>query len=119
MRSQMQREPWTVGTLVFLMWGLIVWGLQFTALYLAHTWFCALGAPGAALDILAAVLSATAVVVILPVLLAPAWSGRLVGLQEEQPHLLMIARTVALMSMIAALWIGATVAFVDACALAR
>lgn len=120
MRPLAEREPSTVGTLVFLMWGLIVWGLQFTALYLSHTWFCALGERAAATGILTAVLTVAAIVAILPALLAPARVGKLVGLREDDsPHLLLIARAVALLSTVAAIWTGATVIIVPACALAR
>jgi hypothetical protein len=120
MRPTTQREPSTVGTLVFLMWGLIVWGLQFTALYLAHTWFCALGASTAATGILAAILTIIAVFAIAPVLLAPALMGKLVGLRQgDSTHLLTVARVVALLSTVAAIWTGAAVIVVDACALTR
>ena len=115
-----EREPSTVGTLVFLMWGLIVWGLQFTVLYLSHTWLCALGAQAAATGILSAILTIVAVVAIALVLLAPAWAGQLAGLRQgDHAHLLTIARAVALLSTVAALWTGATAAFVESCALAR
>jgi hypothetical protein len=121
MRPATEREPSTVGTLVFLMWGLIVWGLQFTATYVAHTLFCALGAPASATDILAAGLTVVAVVLILPLLLAPARTGRFAGLRGEpdHAHLLTIARVIALLSAVAVVWTGVTAAFVEACALAR
>jgi len=120
MKLQTGREPSTAGTLIFLMWGLIVWGLQFTVLYLAHTWFCALGASTAATGILAAILTMLAIVAIAPVLLAPARMARLAGLREaDSAHLLTIARVVAFVSTVAAVWTGAAVVFVDACALTR
>lgn len=120
MRPATEREPSTVGTLVFLMWGLIVWGLQFTATYVAHTLFCALGATSAATGILTAGLTVLAVILILPPLVAPARTGRLVGLREpDHSHLLTIARLIALLSAVAAVWTGMTVGLVEACAMAR
>lgn len=117
-----RREPSTIGTLVFVMWGLIVWGVQFTAIYLGHTWFCALGASPAATTALAAILTAVAAAAILPVAWAPSRPAALVGLDrpdDDQRHLLLIARVVALLSIIAALWTGATAIAIGACELAR
>lgn len=117
-----RREPSTIGTLVFLLWGLIVWGLQFTAIYLGHTWFCALGAAPAATIALAAILTAAAAAAILPVAWAPSRPAALVGLDrpdDDLRHLLLIARTVALLSIVAAVWTGAAAIAVGACELAR
>ncbi|MGK9235093.1 hypothetical protein KXS07_25765 [Inquilinus limosus] len=117
-----RREPSTLGTLAFLMWGLVVWGLQFTAIYLGHAWLCALGAPAGATAVLAAVLTVLAVAAILPVAWSPARPAALAGIGApagDPRHLMAIARAVALLSIVAALWTGAAAAFVDACAPAR
>ena len=117
-----RHEPSTIGTLVFLMWGLVVWGLQFTAIYVGHTWFCALGASPMATTALATILTAVAVAAILPVALAPSRPAALAGLDrpnDDLRHLILIARAVALLSIVAALWTGAAAIVVGACELAR
>ena len=115
-------EPSTIGTLAFLLWGPIVWGLQFTAIYLGHTWLCALGASPGTTTALAAIVTAVAVAAILPVAWAPARPAALAGLdrRDDDPrHLILVARAVALLSIIAALWTGAAAIVVEACELAR
>lgn len=117
-----RREPSTIGTLVFVLWGLVVWGLQFTAMYLGHTWFCALGASLGTTTALAAILTAVAVAAILPVAWAPSRPAALAGLdsRDDDPrHLILMARAVALLSIIAALWTGGAAIVVGACELAR
>jgi hypothetical protein len=117
-----RREPSTIGTLVFVLWGLIVWGLQFTALYFGHTWFCALGASPGTTTALAAIITAIAVAAMLPVAWAPTRPAALAGLdrRDDDPrHLILVARAVALLSIIAALWTGAAAIVVEACELAR
>lgn len=114
--------PSTIGTLVFILWGLIVWGLQLTSVYVGHTWFCALGSPTSATAILSAALTLLAIAAILPVLLAPAWSAAFAGLREDRQddrHLMAAARIIAVLSFIAAIWTGATAIFVQACELSR
>ena len=114
-------EPSTLGTLAFILWGLIAWGLQFTTVYIGHTLLCALGAPPGMTDAAVAVLTAIAVIAILPVAAAPARAAALVGLKpdEDTLHLIVIARAVALLSIVAALWTGATAIFIQACVLGR
>ncbi|MGK9167661.1 hypothetical protein KXR53_15255 [Inquilinus limosus] len=117
-----RREPSTIGTLVFLMWGLVVWGLQLTAIYVGHAWLCALGAPADATALLAVVLTILAVAAILPVAWSPSRPAALAGLKEpagDLRHLMAIARVVALLSIVAAIWTGATAIFIKACELAR
>lgn len=116
------QRPSTLGTLVYILWGLIVWGLQFTAVYVGHTWICALGVPGAATEVLTAVLTALAVVLILPVALAPGRVARVAALRPEDAdakHLILVARVIAILSIVAALWTGATAGFLQSCALGR
>jgi hypothetical protein len=115
-------QPSTLGTLVFILWGLIVWGLQFTAIYVGHTWVCALGIPAASTGVVSVVLTALAIALILPVAIAPARAAGIVALRREDTdstHLIVIARTVAQLSIVAALWTGGTAAFVQSCALGR
>jgi hypothetical protein len=74
------------------------------------------------IDVLMAALTALAIVATLPILGAPALSARLAGLRNGDPdtrHLTVIACVIAALSLIAALWTGATAVFLQACALAR
>lgn len=112
-----------LGTLIFLMWGLIVWGLQFTAVYVGHTWLCAMGAAPVLADLLVAALTVLAIAVILPVAIAPAQMAGLAGYRagdlDDARSLFLIARAIALLSLVAAVWTGATAIFIQACELAR
>lgn len=112
-----------LGTLVFLLWGLIAWGLQFTAVYVGHTWLCAMGAAPALGDLMVAALTALAIAAILPVAVAPSRMAGLAGFRitdlEDARSLFLIARAIALLSLLAAAWTGVTAAFVQACELAR
>lgn len=122
MFSLERSQPSTLAVLVFILWGLIVWGLQFTVIYVLHTWFCALGATATAAGAASAVLTALAVVLILPVAVMPGRLARRAALRPEDAdasHLMVIARGVALLSIVAALWTGGTVAFLQSCALGR
>jgi ABC-type Co2+ transport system permease subunit len=117
-----RHEPSTLGTLAFILWGLIVWGLQFTAVYVGHTWLCALGASAAATGLLTALLTVLAVALILPVAVMPDRMAKTVGLRpadSNAAHIIVIARAVALLSIVAALWTGSTAVFLDPCALGR
>ena len=115
------REPSTLGTLAFILWGLIGWGLQFTAVYVGHTWLCAIGASTGATGVAVAILTALAIAAILPVAISPGWAAALIGLRPEKDtlHLIHIARAVALLSIVASLWTGGVALFVNACELGR
>lgn len=112
----------SIGTLIFLLWGLIGWGLQFTASYVGHTWLCAIGAPLGASHVLVAVLGVIAVVVILPVALVPGRVAPLARVRAEGAdgrHLETIARVIAALSVVAAIWTAAAAFTLQACALGR
>jgi hypothetical protein len=122
MQPSTPREPSALGTLVFIMWGAIVWGLQLTAVYVGHTWLCALRVPAVTTDVLMAALTALAITAILPILAAPGPSARFAGLRTgdgDSRHLTSIARVIAALSLVATLWTGATAVFLQACAFAR
>lgn len=117
-----RREPSTVGTILFVLWGPLVWGLQFTAVYVGHTWICATGMGASASDVLVATATAIAVALIAPVIVMPERVGRLARLDAGEPnaaYLAAIARLLAMLSLFAALWVGAVAFFIQACALAR
>ncbi len=120
-RDTPRNRPSTLGTLVFIMWGLIGWGGQLTAIYIGHTWVCALGLPVYATDLLAAVLTAGAFAAVLPVAVVPARIARLprLGSDDNGFHIARIARIIALLSLVAIVWTGMTAFFVESCTLAR
>ena len=111
-------EPSTLGAAMFLLWGLIVWGLQFTFVYVAHTWLCALGAREAGPQFFVIAATVIAAGLIAPAVVAPARLARLAGLEPGRPDtgsLIVIARLIAVISLIAAVWTGLAVAIVGAC----
>ncbi|MBO6719442.1 MAG: hypothetical protein JJ913_15910 [Rhizobiaceae bacterium] len=117
-----QKQPTTLGTFAFILWGLIVWGPQFTAVYVVHTWFCACGMSAAAIGIAVGALTALTVVLQLPVAVTPVRVAEFVGLDaddKDAARLISIGRTIAVLSVVAALWTGATAAVVQSCVLAR
>jgi len=112
----------TIGTILFLLWGLVIWGLQFSASYLAHTWLCRLGASATVIDAVIAGLTVLAVALIAPLAFQHDWSARLAGVrggEADAGHLKTVARTVALLSILAALWTGLGALLVDACVIGR
>lgn len=120
-RDTPRNRPSTLGTLVFIMWGLIGWGGQLTAIYIGHTWACALSLPANATDMLAAVLTAGAFAAVLPVAVIPARIARLprLGSDDNGFHVAWISRVIALLSLVAIVWTGMTALFIESCLLSR
>ena len=112
----------TIGTLVFLLWGLIVWGLQFSASYIGHTWLCAIGAPPLASNLLVGGLAAIAVVLLLPAVFASQRLATLAGIKgddRDRVGLHTISRAIAALSTVAALWTTAGGLLLQACVQGR
>jgi hypothetical protein len=113
-----RRDPSTIATIGFLLWGLIVWGLQFSLVYIGHTWLCALGWQAQASSILVGTATAFSVALIAPIVIAPAYVSRLTGVERQRPDtnaLIKIARLIGAISLIAAIWTGAAALIVQAC----
>lgn len=114
-------RPSTVGTLVFLLYGLLVWFAQFSAIYAAHTLAC-LSLAGAAVlsDVLALSATAAALLVLMLHLIWPHSVARLLGVPAETVESLRLAaQAMSALAGIAVLWSGAAILLVDACAQAR
>lgn len=113
-----QRGPSTIATIGFLLWGLIVWGLQFSLVYVGHTWLCALGWQEQASSILVGIATALSVVLIAPIVIAPAYVSRLTRLERQRRDtnaIITIARLIGALSLVAAIWTGTAALIVQAC----
>lgn len=112
------RGPSTIATIGFLLWGLIVWGLQFSAVYIGHTWLCVLGWQERASSILVGAATVFSVALIAPIVIAPAHLSRLTQLERrgrDTNALITIARLIGALSLVAAIWTGAAALIVQAC----
>lgn len=117
-------EPSTAGTLLYVMFGLIVWAGQFTIVYAGHTLACALALAPPFVDILIiavtlAALAAIATFLIWPRRMARLFRIRADALGQTGDAILHIARAIAILSAIAVTWSGGALAFVSVCALSR
>lgn len=111
-----------VGTLVFILWGMIVWGLQFSASYAGHTLLCRIGAPAEAAPILVAALAIVSVAAIAPVAFFPhamARIARIIMTDADRAHILTIGRVIAILSIIAAIWTASGIFLIGQCELGR
>ena len=111
-----------IGTLVFLLWGMIVWGLQFTAAYVGHTFLCRIGAGDAATDVLVAALTIAALAALAAVGLLPERAARFAGIRlrdEDRRPLVTISRVIVGLATVAAVWTASGIVFLDACAPGR
>lgn len=108
----------TAGAILFLLWGLLIWGAQFTAVYLGHTLACLRGGGPDASGGIVAIATAVAVVAILPLVVLPGAAANIAKLRREDEgtaQLVDIARWVGLLALVATLWTGAAMFFVRAC----
>ncbi len=122
MGRSVEHNPSTLGAMILIVWGLFVWLLHFSTVYIAHTLLCAQETRPTTITILALWATAFAVVVIAPVVVAPqrmAILTRLPRSNADGHHVVFIARIVAVLSLVAVLWTGATTVLVDGCELLR
>lgn len=113
-----RRGPSTIATMLFLLWGLIVWGLQFSLVYVGHTFLCGLGGQEHASSILVGTATVFSVALIAPIVIAPVQVSRLTGLERQRPDtnaIITIARLIGALSLIAAIWTGSAALIVQAC----
>jgi hypothetical protein len=111
-----------VGTLVFLLWGLIMWGSQFTASYSLHTLFCRLHIPDGIGDFTIGLLAAFAVAAIVPAVVASKHLSKMLRVRvkgEDRQVLIKIGQLIAGLSLVASVWTAAGLIFVEACAQGR
>jgi hypothetical protein len=107
-----------VGTLVFIMWGMIVWGLQFTGAYVGHTFLCRVGADDDASDLMIAGLTIAALVALGAVGLFADRTATLAGVRltdGDRRSIIRISRTIVGLATIAAIWTATGLVIVDAC----
>jgi hypothetical protein len=115
-------KPSTLGTLVYILFGLIVWAAQLTLVYLGHTLACRLGWPLQAADVLVLGGSIALAAIVIAFLAAPAPVARRLGLppgMEDRRVYDRFARAIALLAAVAILWTGATALLVAACTQGR
>jgi hypothetical protein len=111
-----------IGTLAFILWGMIVWGLQFSASYAGHTLLCRIGAPAGTSALMVAALAILAVAAIAPVAFFPRAMARLAGIvmtDADRAHILTIGRVIAILSIIAAIWTATGIFLIGQCELGR
>jgi hypothetical protein len=111
-------EPSVIGALLFILFGPLTWGAQFTALYLAHTLLCVTVAETAT------VIVAVAVITVLPIGVL-AWAvihrdrlARPLGLTRDvsdRPLYDSVHVLLSFLSGTAIIWSGWTAAAVTAC----
>ncbi len=112
----------TLGTMIFILWGVIVWFLHLSAIYLAHTLLCALETRPTLIMTVIVWATVVALAAIAPIIIAPQRVANLTRLPRSNAdghHVVSIARFVAVLSLVAVLWSGATMVFVDSCELLR
>jgi hypothetical protein len=107
-----------VGTLIFIMWGMIVWGLQFTGAYVGHTFLCRVGADDYASDLLIAGLTIVALMALAAVGLFPERTATVAGVRlagGDRRAIIRISRTIVGLATVAAIWTATGLFIVDAC----
>jgi len=106
----------TLGTILYLLNGPILWAVHFTAIYGAQSTMCGRDLPA---PVQTVVLGTTiaALIPLAAITAWPAWASRLLRKRNaEIPHALVaIARWLSLLSAIAILWAGATALWIPPC----
>jgi hypothetical protein len=114
--------PSPVGTLIYLMAGLIVWGLQFTVVYGSHVLLCLSASPGRLVGTVVTAVTVLAAAALTAFLVWQRRAADLLGVEgdgEWKTGSDRIARVVTILSIIAILWTGWTVLIIDSCAYTR
>lgn len=116
------REPSTAGTLVFLMFGPLVWAGHLTLVYGGHTLVCLRGGMADAAGMYVLAVTVVAVLIVCSFIFQLERWARAMGLltgEDANRTTHRIARLLAILSLIAVLWSGATVGLVSACVQGR
>jgi hypothetical protein len=115
-------RPALIGSIVYLLFGLIVWSIHLTVIYGGHTLLCTGGLSSdwsTRLIVGATVLAALATAA---ALLAQDRLAAILGLSRESSGrgtLVSIARLLNVLALVAIVWSGGTAAVLEACAPAR
>jgi len=108
----------TIGVMLHMLLGLLVWALQFTLAYGGHTLACTLGGGPLAAAALVAGPTVAAALVVLAAVIWPDPLTRRLGLHAQLPGRRTydrVARAIGALSLIAILWTGATILLVAPC----
>lgn len=111
-----------IGTLVFILWGMIVWGLQFTAAYVGHTALCRIGDGESAVDLFVAAITVVALVGLAVVGLLPEQAARLAGVRlhnEDRRPILAISRIIVGLATVAVIWTASGTLLLEPCIAGR
>lgn len=115
-------RPSVPGTLACLLFGPILWAVQFTVVYASHTLVCSQGGSAPAGHGIVIGTSVALAAAIIAFLLLPERFARGLGLppgMDSRSTYLRIARVGAVLGLVAIVWTGLTAVIVDACAQAR
>lgn len=111
-------KPSTPGTLIYLLFGPILWAIQLTVVYGGHTLVCSQGGTAAAAHSMTLVVSAVIGIADLAFLLAPGAFARGLGLTRDMDARRAYERVAwvgGALALVAIVWTGTTVLVVDAC----
>jgi hypothetical protein len=115
-------SPSTVGTLTYIMFGLLLWVLQLTVIYGGHVLVCSRSAPAELAGWIVYGATAVAALLLLGFVVWQSRAARLLGLTSamaDRRTYDRIALMIGALSGIAILWTGATAIVVTACEQAR
>ncbi len=115
-------KPSTVGTLVYILFGPILWALQLAVIYGGHTLACSQGGTPATGEWLVYAASIVPGVVVLAFLVVQSPFARMMGLtraMEDRKAYDRIAWVTALLSEFGIVWSGVTALVVTACTQGR
>ena len=111
-----------VGTLVYILFGPLLWGLQLAAIYAGHTLMCAVGLPGGVTRVMVLAVTAVVALVLLAFLIRQRFAARFFGLLDHTAGRRTydsVSRTIGILALIAIAWAGGTVLVVASCVQAR
>ena len=115
------RAPAT-GTLAYILFGPILWGLQLFFIYAGHTLICAAGLQAGGGRIMVLAVTAVAALVLLAFLVGQRFAAGFFGLLEDTPGRRTydsVSRTIGALAMIAIVWAGGAALVVASCVQAR
>ena len=111
-----------IGTLAYMLFGPILWGLQLTIIYAGHTLMCAVDLPGSLVRIMVLAVTAVIALVLLAFLLGQGSAARFFGLPEHSAGRRTydsVSRTMGILATVAIIWAGGTALVVASCVQAR
>ncbi len=116
------RKPSTAGTLLFILFGPLIWAAHFTLSYGSHTLLCRLEAQADRAAVFVIVTTAVAVAILSWFVIRSDAFSRYFGIsarEERARAVMVIAALLAGLSIIGVLWGGMTVSFLSACVQGR